>query len=208
MSQKYFDKYDDNFNDESSSCCLRLCNCCTGCVGGILKHMTKQFWKLVVFLVLLGVCVAGIYWGATELKSLNSFREVSNGCMIVSLDTDLTGESCNECNCNYYYNVVEFKKRRVCDSCTSVKYRYTVKTEHCGDKLLTLDNDYWEDKACGVSLKNVGSNHTCYLYDDCRGQYSFDTMYADQDELVYPIIVICVCSVLIVVIFLVRCICF
>lgn len=204
MSQKYFDRYDENFNDEAS-CCGQLCNCCTNCCGKILKHITKQVWKLFVFVVLIGLCVAGIYWGATEIKSLNNFSEVSDGCTIVGVDQ--ANVSCTECNCNYYYNPFEFDKLRVCDKCESVKYSYLVTAEHCPGQNLTVDNDYWNDKACGVDQKVIGQKYSCYLYQDCRGQYSFDTMYADQDELVYPIVIISVCSVLIILICLLRCLC-
>ena len=206
MSQKYFDKYDDNFNQESS-CCGSLCKCCTNCCESIIKHITKQVFKLFIIFSLIGLCIGGIYWGATELKSLNDFSEVSDGCTILSISNNGTGESCRECNCDYYYNPFEFEKKRVCDSCDSVKYSYTVSAEHCGSQVLSMDDDYWNDKACGVEKKQVGQKYSCYLYTDCRGQYSFDTMYADQDELVYPTVVIVICSVLIVLILLIRCFC-
>lgn len=205
MSQKYFDKYEENFNEEAS-CCGKLCNCCTDCCGKILKHVTKQVWKLAVFLTIIGLCVAGIYWGATEIKSLNDFSEISGGCTVVGVDQ--ANVTCHECNCNYYYNPFEFDKKRVCDSCpNSVKTSYLVTAEHCGTQVLRVDNDYWNDKACGVSEKVVNQSYNCFLYKDCRGQYSFDTMYADQSELVYPIIIICVCSALIILTCVLRCLC-
>lgn len=205
MSQKYFDKYDENFDDESSSCCTSLCKCITNCCGSICEHITKQVWKLLVFVILIGLCVGGIYWGATELKSLNDFSEVQDGCTIVSVDN--ANVTCTECNCNYYYNAIEFDRKRVCERCDSVKFSYTVTADHCGTQLLKMDDDYWNDKSCGVEEKQVGQKYNCYLYKDCRGQYSFDTMYADQDELIYPIVIISICSVLIVLICLLKCLC-
>lgn len=209
MSQKYFDKYDDNFSNESStSCCGYCCEKLFDCCGCIVKHISKQILKFVIFFLLIGLCVFGIYWGSNEITSLNNFSEIPDGCTIVSIDTIAEGESCNECSCNYYYNPFEFDKKRVCDTCDSIKFKYSVTTEHCGDQLLTMDDDYWFDKACGVEVKEVGQKYNCYLYKDCRGQYSFDTMYADQSELVMPIVVISLCSVLIILIFLIKCLCF
>jgi len=182
-------------------------NCCCGCLKKILKHTTKQLWKLFLFVGIYALCIWGIVWGVNEIVSLNNFSEVSNGCKIVSIDTDLSGEVCNECDCEYYYNPFEFDKKRICDECDSVKYTYTVTAEHCGDELLKMEEDYWNDKACGEPLKEVNKTYTCYLYEDCRGKYSFDTMYANQDELIYPIIVIVLGGVVMIITFLLKCLC-
>ena len=200
-----FEHYEGHQCEEkdSSSCCGCLTNCCKK----ICKHVSKQIWKLFVFIGIYALCGIGVYWGINEIVSLNNFSQVPDGCTIVSVDTDLAGEACNECNCDYYYNVFKFDKQRVCTDCSSVKYKYTVTASHCGTQNLTVDNDYWYDKACGVPLKVVGQKYDCYLYEDCRGQYSFDTMYADQDELVYPIVVIVICVALMLITCLLKCIC-
>lgn len=200
-----FEPYEGHYHyREDDKCCD---NCCTSCIKNVCKNLTKQLWKLLIFIIIYAICGFGIYWGINEVISLNNFSEVSNGCTIISINSPLTGEDCNECNCNYYYNPFEFDKKRVCNSCDSVKYNYTVISDHCGSQLLTLDDDYWNDKACGIPLKNIGEKYTCYLYADCRGKYSFDTMYADQEELVYPIIIISISAVLMILTCLIRCIC-
>ena len=198
-----FEPYEGHHHKEEEKC--SCCGCLTDCGKKICKHMTKQIWKLFIFVGIYALCVAGIYWGATEVKSLNNFSEVPAGCTIVSVD--MANVSCNECDCDYYYNPIKFDKQRVCSSCNSVKHKYIVTADHCGTQNLTMDDDYWYDKACGVPLKKIGKKYNCYLYKDCRGQYSFDTMYADQDELVYPIVIIVVCVAVMIITCLLKCIC-
>lgn len=200
--QRYYDKYDnDNYKNQS-------CRPCRKCCKKLTKKIIIQIWKLIIFLIIFSLCGFGIYWGSNEIISLNNFKQIKDGCEIISIETPINGTSCNECNCNYYYNALKFERKRICESCSSVKYSYLVKSDKCGNKLLSIDDDYFDDLACGKEIKNIGQKYTCYLYEDCnKSQYSFDTMYADQKELVFPIIVIVVCCILIIFSFLVKCLC-
>lgn len=196
-----FEPYEGHYKQEEDKSCI--CGCCKK----FCRHLTKQLWKLFVFIGIYVLCGLGVYWGVNEIISLNNFTEIPDGCTIQSIDTQVSGVPCTECDCNYYYNPFVFDKKRVCTNCDSVKYRYTVTAEHCGTQLLTLDDDYWYDKACGVPLKQVGEKHSCFLYKDCRGQYSFDTMYADQNEIIYPVVIIVISVVLMLLTCLIKCIC-
>ena len=201
--QRYFDKYyegDSSGHDQ---------NCCLKCMKKCTKKVCKQVFKLFIFALILGGLVYGIYWGTSEILSLNDFKQVEDGCTIDSFVGSVNGTECTECNCEYLYDPWSLSRSKHCTPCDSVKYDYLVTAaEHCGDDLLSIDNDYYEDLSCGNTVKVVGQSYNCYLYEDCRGQYSFDTMYADQNQLILPIISIIVCSILLILTCLIRCLCF
>lgn len=200
--QRYFDKYYEGDGDKNKSQ-----NCCVKCIKKCTKKITKQLLKLILFTAILGGLVYGVYWGSTEIIALNDFKQVSDGCTIDSFVGSVNGTECTHCNCEYLYNPWSLSRLKVCDDCDSVKYNYLVTTEHCGVELLSLDDDYYDDLACGDPKKLVGEKYNCYLYADCRGQYSFDTMYADQNQLILPIIVIVVSSILLILTCLIRYLC-
>jgi hypothetical protein len=194
--QKYFDKYYEE--KKKDGCCVKCLKSCT-------KKICHQILKLVIFFGLLGGLGYGVYWGGKEIHELNDFDEVTDGCTIVSVGE---GVACDECHCSYYYNAWKLEREKVCSSCESIKYNYIVTSAKCGEEQLVLDGDYYNDLSCGVPLKNVNQSYTCYLYgNDCRGKYSFDTMYADKNQLTIPLIVMITCCILIIIVLLIRCLC-
>jgi hypothetical protein len=201
--QRYFDKYYDGEaqSNESSNCCIKCLKKCT-------KKILYQLFKLFIFAAILGGLGYGVYWGASEIIALNDFNQVEDGCKIHSFVGSVNGTACDQCNCEYLYNPWSLSRTKICSDCNDYKYNYLVTADHCGDELLKLDNDYYEDLACGNPVKVINESYNCYLYADCRGQYSFDTMYADQNQLILPIIVIVVCSILLILTCLIRCLCF
>ena len=201
--QRYFDKYYDGDGDRN-----RSENCCIKCLKKCTKKIAKQLFKLFIFFSILGGLAGGIYWGTSEIIALNNFNQVPSGCRIVSFVGSVNGTDCSQCDCEYLYNPWSLSRSKVCTPCSGLKYNYLVTAEACGTELLSLDNDYYDDLACGNAKKIVGDRYDCYLYgDDCRGQYSFDTMYADQNQLMLPIMIIVICSILFILVLLLKCLC-
>jgi len=198
--QKYFDKYYDVDS-------IILDNCCVKCLKKCTKHIIKQIFKLFIFFTILTGLLYGIYWGSSELIALNNFNQVEGGCTIVSFVGPVNGTQCNECNCEFLYNPFSLSRQKICDSCDGIKYDYVVTSDKCGEKLLYLDNDYYDDLSCGNTVKIINNSYDCYLYGDCRNQYSFDTMYADKNEFTLPIITVISCSILFITVLILKCLC-
>ena len=201
--QRFFDKYYDGngASNKKQNCCVKFLKKCT-------KKITSQLFKLFLFFSILGGLGFGVYWGTNEIVLLNNFNQVQDGCTIDSFVGSVNGTDCSQCDCEYLYNPWSLSRSKVCTPCSGgLKYNYLVTATQCGTELLFLDDDYYDDLACGNPVKVVGQKYNCYLYGDCRGQYSFDTMYADQNQLMLPIMSIVICSILFILVLLLKCLC-
>jgi hypothetical protein len=202
--QKYFDKYYDGDGNQN-----RSENCCLKCLKKCTKKIFHQLLKIFIFLAILSGLGYGVYWGTNEIIALNNFNQVQDGCTIDSFVGSVNGTECSQCECEYLYNPWSLSRSKICTPCDGVKYNYLVTAnKQCGEELLlSLDDDYYDDLACGNTKKIVNDTYDCYLYADCRGQYSFDTMYADQNQLMLPIMMIVICSILFILVLLLKCLC-